>query len=53
MFAQYGIDLNRKTLADWMIKSSLLLEPIYRRLKVEQLKQSVIHADETPIKVIH
>ena len=53
MFRQYGIDLGRKTLADWMIKSSELLMPIYDRLKAVQLQQAVVRADETPIKVIH
>jgi transposase len=53
MFQQYGIDLNRKTMADWMIKSSQLLEPLYHRLKAIQLQQEMIHADETPLKVIH
>jgi len=53
MFRQYGIDLSRKTMADWMIKSSDLLRLIYDRLKAIQLQQAVIRADETPIKVIH
>jgi len=53
MFKQYGIELSRKTMADWMIKSSELLIPIYQRLKTIQLQQSVINADETPLKVIH
>jgi len=53
MFKQYGIELSRKTMADWMIKSSELLVPIYQRLKTIQLQQSVINADETPLKVIH
>ena len=53
MFRQFEIDLNRKTLAEWMIKCSELLTPIYRRLKTIQLEQAVIHADETPLKVIH
>jgi len=67
MFRQYGIDLSRKTMADWMIKSSDLLIPLYDRLKAVQLQQAVVYdrlkavqlqqavvrADETPIKVIH
>jgi transposase len=53
MFRQYGIDLNHQTMADWMIKSSNLLMPIYNRLKAIQLQQAVVRADETPIKVIH
>jgi transposase len=53
LFKQYGIELSRKTMSDWMIRSSELLTPIYQRLKTIQLQQSVINADETPLKVIH
>ncbi len=52
LFKQYGIELSRKTMADWMIKSSEFLEPVYQRLYQDQLRQSVINADETPLKVI-
>ncbi|MCA8838288.1 MAG: IS66 family transposase, partial [Proteobacteria bacterium] len=41
------------TMADWMIRCSKLLLPIYQRLKTIQLQQNVINADETPLKVIH
>jgi len=53
MFKQYGIELSRKTMADWMIRCSELLVPIYQRLKAIQLQQTVMNADETPLKVIH
>ncbi len=53
LFKQYRIELSRKTMADWMIKSSERLMVIYQRLKVIQLQQTVILADETPLKVIH
>jgi len=53
LFKQYGIELNRKTMASWMIRSSELLGPVYQRLYQVQLRQSVINADETPLKVIH
>jgi len=53
LFKQYGIDLNRKTMSAWMIRSSQSLIPIYDRLKVIQLQQKVIHADETPVTVIN
>ncbi|WDE09111.1 IS66 family transposase [Thalassomonas viridans] len=52
LFKQYGIELSRKTMADWMIKMGHLLEPLYQRLKTELLKQPVIQADETPLNVI-
>ncbi|MCP4335377.1 MAG: IS66 family transposase [Gammaproteobacteria bacterium] len=53
MFKQYGIDLSRKTLADWMIRCSELLQPLYQLLRSIQLQQPVIQADETPLKVVH
>ena len=53
LFKQYGIELNRKTMSAWMMLSSQILMPVYERLKIVQLQQNVIHADETPVKVIH
>jgi transposase len=53
MFWQFEIDLNRKTLVEWMLRYSELHTPVYPRLKAIQLQQPVIHADETPLKVIH
>ena len=52
MFKQYGIDLSRKTMSDWVLKSAALFAPLIHRLKQELLKQAVIHADETPVKVV-
>jgi transposase len=52
LFKQYGIELSRKTMASWMMRSAHLLEPIYQQLQQIQLQQSVINADETPLKVI-
>jgi len=52
MFNDYGISLSRQTMSDWLIRCSDLLMPLYEVLKDKLLKQVVIHADETPIKVI-
>ncbi len=52
MFRQFDIDLNRKTLAEWMMRSGDLLESVYRHLKSTLLQQSVIQADETPLQVL-
>jgi transposase len=52
MFRQYGIDLSRKTMAQWMIKSQLALQILYERMREILLQQSVIQADETTLKVI-
>lgn len=52
MFKQHGIELNRKTMSEWMIKTSSLFKPIVEQLHQYLLKQPVIQADETTLKVI-
>jgi transposase len=52
MFNEYGIELSRKTMSDWVIRCSELLAPLVDELKAKLLSQPVIHADETPLKVI-
>jgi len=52
MFKQFDIDLNRKTMAEWMMRCGELLEPVVQRLKNRLLQQSVIQADETPVQVL-
>lgn len=52
IFNDYGINLSRQTMSDWLIRCSELLIPLYNVLKSELLAQMVIHADETPLKVI-
>lgn len=53
LFKQLDIELSRKTLATWMIRCADLFKPVIERLKDTLLTQSVIHADETPLKVIN
>jgi transposase len=52
MFKQYGIELSRKTMADWMLRCAGLLQPLYNRLHELILQQPVIAADETTLKVV-
>lgn len=52
LFKQYGIELSRKTMANWMMKSATLFEPLYALLQKILLAQSIIQADETTLKVI-
>jgi len=52
MFKQYGIELSRKTMANWMMKSATLFEPLYALLQTILLQQNIIQADETTLKVI-
>ena len=53
MFKQHGIELSRKTMSEWMMKSSTLFKPIIDYLHQQLLKQPVVQADETTLKVIH
>lgn len=53
LFKQHGIELNRKTMSEWMIKSATLFKPIIEYLHEQLLQQAVIQADETTLKVIN
>jgi transposase len=52
LFKQHGIELNRKTMSEWMVKSATLFKPIIDYLHQQLLKQPVVQADETTLKVI-
>ncbi|WP_420827975.1 IS66 family transposase [Marinomonas algarum] len=47
MFKQYGIELSRQTMSDWMQKCSIALQPLYDRLHHILLEQPVVQADES------
>ena len=50
---QKGIELSRQTMSNWFITASKLwLEPLYDRLKELLLRENVLHADETTLKVL-
>ena len=52
MFKQHGIELSRKTMADWIIRCAELFKPLYDQLHQHILKQPAIAADETTLKVV-
>ena len=52
MFKQYGIELSRRTTAQWMKKCADILQILYDKLRRKLLEQSVIYADETTLKVV-
>lgn len=47
-----GIEIGRNTLANWIIRSSKWFEPLWNRMKELLLQEKVIHADETPLRVL-
>ena len=52
MFKRIGVELDRTTMANWMIKCGQLVQPLINRLQDHLLEQSVIHMDETPLQVL-
>ena len=52
IFAREGIDLDRSTLADWVGKSTALLEPLADAVARHVLKGQALFADDTPVKLL-
>ncbi len=50
--ARVGVDIQRTTLASWMIKTAALLSPIYQAMHKALLKERVVHGDETTLQVL-
>lgn len=51
---QMGFPLSRSTLSNWIIKTSEeWLNPLVEKLQEELLKESHLHADETPVQVLN
>ena len=47
-----GVQLNRNTLANWITRSSVWLKPLWDLMHKELLKEDIIHADETKLRVL-
>ena len=52
IFERDGIDIDRSTLADWVGKSTALLEPLADAIGRHVLAGQAIFADDTPIKML-
>ena len=50
MAARDGVTLARSTLAEWVGRIGVTLQPLADRLTAHLLKRSVLHADETPVQ---
>jgi transposase len=53
IFEREGIDLDRSTLADWVGKSTNLLEPLADAIGRHVLNGQAIFADDTPVKLLN
>ena len=51
-YQRHDIDLDRQTLARWMMKAGELTAPLGDRLHALLLTRAVIHVDETPVQVL-
>jgi len=47
-----GIQISRQTMANWVIAGAKLLQPLYEKMHEILLKESILHADETPLEVL-
>jgi transposase len=47
-----GVDIPRATLANWMIKSGTLIQPLINLLRDQMLEYDIIQMDETPVQVL-
>lgn len=53
IFKRCDIELNRTTLASWMVRCGELVQPIINRLEEHLLSAKVLHMDETPVQVLN
>lgn len=52
IYAREGVDLARSTLADWVGRSAILLEPLVDALARHVMGGATLHADDTPVPVL-
>lgn len=52
MLNRAGVDIPRNTLANWMIKSGELIQPLINLLEDKLLAYPVMHCDETTLQVL-
>ena len=52
IFARYGIDLTRSTMAGWMVMAAQSCRPVMELLYEKLLSGPLINVDETPVQVI-
>lgn len=52
IYAREGIELERSTLADWVGRSTALLDPLIEALRKDVLASDVLHGDDTPVPVL-
>ena len=51
-FARLGVELDRTTLANWMVRCGALVQPLINRLTEQILEHRVVGMDETTVQVL-
>jgi len=51
-FARIGLELDRTTQANWMMKCGALIQPLINLIHERLLEQPVLHMDETRVQVL-
>jgi transposase len=52
-FKRLDMEISRQNLSNWILKGAALLNPLYLALKMELLRNYLIHADETTLEVLN
>ncbi len=52
IYAREGVDLDRSTMADWVGKSTALLEPLAEAIALQVKDGTSLFADDTPLKML-
>jgi transposase len=53
MFQRIGVSMDRTNLANWIIKSGTLVQPLINLIHESILEQPVVQMDETPLQVLN
>lgn len=51
-FVRLGLELDRTTQANWMVKCGALVQPLINLIHERMLEQDVLHMDETRVQVL-
>ena len=52
IFKRLGVELPRATLAQWMIRLGVLVQPFINLLRDQLLEYDLVQMDETPVQVL-
>jgi transposase len=53
IFKRIGIEMDRSTLANWMVKCGQLIQPLINLMHEKMLEQRYLHMDETVVQVLN